>query len=158
MGFFSFAGRVLFASVFLLSAYLEFNEFGVDGGPAAKAFTPKFNQFKNHVTTFSGFPVPEVDMKHIIAASIALKGVGGLLFILSSSFGAHLLLLHLLVVTPIVCDFYNFDKDKPESIQLLVTFTQNLAFVGALIFFLAMKSSIPKRQPKKKGGSKAKTQ
>ncbi|KAK1284253.1 hypothetical protein QJS10_CPB21g00375 [Acorus calamus] len=65
MGFFSFAGRVLFASVFLLSAYLEFNEFGVDGGPAAKAFAPKFNQFKNHVTTFSGFPVPEVDYRSL---------------------------------------------------------------------------------------------
>ncbi|KAK1265957.1 hypothetical protein QJS04_geneDACA000345 [Acorus gramineus] len=158
MGFFSFAGRVLFASVFLLSAYLEFNEFGVDGGPAAKAFTPKFNQFKDHVTTFAGFPVPEVEVNHIIAASIALKGVGGLLFILSSSFGAYLLLLQLLVVTPIMCDFYNFDKDKQESIQLLVKFTENLALVGALLYFLAMKNLIPKRQPKKKGGFKAKAQ
>ncbi|PWS21080.1 hypothetical protein DKP78_25470, partial [Enterococcus faecium] len=41
MGFVSFAGRVLFASVFLLSAYQEFSEFGADGGPAAKALRPK---------------------------------------------------------------------------------------------------------------------
>lgn len=30
-------------------------------------------------------------MKHIVAATIGLKGLGGLLFILSSSFGAYLL-------------------------------------------------------------------
>lgn len=34
---------------------------------------------------------------------------------------------------------------------------QNLALFGALLFFLGMKNSIPKRQGKKKGGPKAKT-
>ncbi|OAY75866.1 uncharacterized protein LOC109708309 [Ananas comosus] len=150
MGFVSFAGRVLFASVFLLSAYQEFIEFGVDGGPAAKALRPKFNLFVNHVSSHLGVAVPHIEMQHVIAATIALKGLGGLLFIFSSSFGAYLLLLYLALITPVVYDFYNYDIEKPEFVQLFIKFTQNLALFGALLFFLGMKNSIPKRQPKKK--------
>ncbi|WOL09884.1 hypothetical protein Cni_G18637 [Canna indica] len=156
MGFVSFAGRVLFASAFLLAAYQEFNEFGVDGGPAAKALGPKYNLFMKHVSSHLGLVVPHVDMKHVIASTIFLKGFGGLLFIFSSSFGAYLLLLHLAFVTPIVYDFYNYDIEKPEFVQLFSRFTQNLALFGALLFFLGMQNSIPRRQPKKKA-AKSKT-
>ncbi|KAJ0966622.1 hypothetical protein J5N97_023539 [Dioscorea zingiberensis] len=156
MGFVSFAGRVLFASVFILSAYQEFNDFGVDGGPAAKALKPKYNLFINHITSHLGVNVPEIEMKHVIAATITLKGLGGLLFIFSSSFGACLLLLYLSFITPVVYDFYNYDIEKPEFVQLFMKFTQNLALFGALLFFLGMKNSIPKRQSKKKA-PKAKT-
>ncbi|KAM0945071.1 putative HR-like lesion-inducer [Dioscorea sansibarensis] len=157
MGFVSFAGRVLFASIFILSAYQEFNEFGVDGGPAAKAFRPKYNTFINHVTSHLGIKVPKIEIKHVIAATISLKGLGGLLFIFSSSFGASLLLLYLAFITPVVYDFYNYDIETTEFAQLFAKFTQNLALFGALLFFLGMKNSIPKRQAKKKGGPKAKT-
>ncbi|KAL6901839.1 hypothetical protein ACP4OV_004715 [Aristida adscensionis] len=150
MGFVSFVGRVLFAAVFLLSAYQEFNEFGADGGPAAKALQPKFNVFVKNVSSHLGVAVPHVELKHVIAATIGLKGLGGLLFILSSSFGAYLLLLHLAFITPIVYDFYNYDMEKAEFAQLFSKFTENLALVGALLFFLGMKNSIPKRQAKKK--------
>ncbi|KAJ8465954.1 hypothetical protein OPV22_028506 [Ensete ventricosum] len=151
MGFVSFAGRVLFASVFLLSAYQEIIEFGVDGGPAAKVVAPKYDTFVNHVTLHLGVKkVPEVEMKHVIAATIVLKGLGGLLFIFSSSFGAYLLLVHLALVTPIMFDFYNYDIQKPEFVELFFKFTQNLALLGGLLFFLGMKNSIPKRQSKRK--------
>ncbi|KAM0064490.1 putative HR-like lesion-inducer [Helianthus debilis subsp. tardiflorus] len=36
----------------------RFNEFGVDGGSAAKALKPKFNVFSKHLTTHTGFQVP----------------------------------------------------------------------------------------------------
>ncbi|KAG8073469.1 hypothetical protein GUJ93_ZPchr0006g44774 [Zizania palustris] len=150
MGFVSFAGRVLFASVFLLSAYQEFSEFGSDGGPAAKALRPKYNIFTKNISAHLGVAVPHVELKHVIAATIGLKGLGGLLFILSSSFGAHLLLIYLAFITPIVYDFYNYDMEKSEFVQLFIKFTQNLALFGALLFFLGMKNSIPKRQAKKK--------
>ncbi|XP_010918781.1 uncharacterized protein [Elaeis guineensis] len=150
MGFVSFAGRVLFASVFLLSAYQEFSEFGVNGGPAAKALRPKFNLFMKHVSTHLGVAAPHVEMKHVVATTIFLKGLGGLLFIFSSSFGAHLLLLYLAFITPVVYDFYNYDMETPEFVQLFIKFAQNLALFGALLFFLGMKNSIPKRLPKKK--------
>eukprot|EP00268_Persea_americana_P031699 TRINITY_DN3096_c0_g1_i2.p1 TRINITY_DN3096_c0_g1~~TRINITY_DN3096_c0_g1_i2.p1 ORF type:complete len:158 (-),score=26.21 TRINITY_DN3096_c0_g1_i2:463-936(-) len=150
MGFISFAGRVLFASVLILSAWQEFNEFGVDGGPAAKNLRPKFELFTNHVTSYLGVRVPETEIKHLAAAAIALKGIGGILFIFGSSFGAYLLLMYLGVATPILYDFYNYDSEKPEFHQLFVKFTQNLALFGALLFFMGMKNSIPKRQHKKK--------
>nr|CAD1819000.1 unnamed protein product [Ananas comosus var. bracteatus] len=149
MGFVSFAGRVLFASVFLLSAYQEFSEFGVDGGPAAKALRPKFNLFVKHVSSHLGVAVPRIEMKHVIATTMALKGLGGLLFIFSSSFGAYLLVLYLAFITPIVYDFYNYDIERPEFVQLFIKFTQNLALFGALLFFLGMKNSIPKGSPRR---------
>ncbi|XP_010262280.1 PREDICTED: uncharacterized protein LOC104600843 [Nelumbo nucifera] len=156
MGFISFIGRVLFASVFILSAWQEFNEFGVDGGPAAKALRPKFDVLTNHVTSNLGVQVPEIEIKHLVAGAVALKGIGGIFFIFGSCFGAYLLVIHQLLATPILYDFYNYHPDKKEFIQLFVKFTQNLALLGALFFFLGMKNSVPKRQPKKKA-PKAKT-
>uniref|UniRef100_G3MP25 Uncharacterized protein n=1 Tax=Amblyomma maculatum TaxID=34609 RepID=G3MP25_AMBMU len=150
MGFVSFAGRVLFASFFLLSAYQEFNDFGTDGGPAAKVFRPKFNLFTNRVATTLGVAVPHIDISHLVAGAIALKGIGGLLFIFSSSLGAYLLVLYLAFATPILYDFYNYDVEKAEFGQLFIKFTQSLALFGSLLFYLDMKNSIPKRQPKKK--------
>lgn len=150
MAFVSFVGRVLFASVFILSAWQEFNEFGVDGGPAAESLAPKLDVFSKHVSANVGVQVPEVEIKNLVAASIALKGLGGLLFIFGSSLGAHLLLLHQAIVIPILYDFYNYDIDKKEFVVLFLKFTQNLALFGALLFFIGMKNSMPRRQLKKK--------
>ncbi|PON40966.1 HR-like lesion-inducer [Trema orientale] len=156
MAFVSFVGRVLFVSVFVLSALQEFNDFGTDGGPAAKSLKPKFHVFSNHLSTHTGVKVPEVEIKHLVAATIALKGLGSLLFIFGSSFGAYLLLLHQAIVTPILYDFYNYDVEKKEFTQLFPKFTQNLALFGALLFYIGMKNSIPRRQLRKKA-PKAKT-
>lgn len=156
MSFVSFVGRVLFVSVFILSAWQEFNDFGTDGGPAARALRPKFNAFSKNVLSHTGAKLPQVEMQHLIAASIALKGLGSLLFILGSSLGAYLLLLHQALATPILFDFYNYDADRKEFTQLFVKFTQNLALFGALLFFIGTKNSIPRRQLKKKA-PKAKT-
>ncbi|XP_074319526.1 uncharacterized protein LOC141656512 [Silene latifolia] len=150
MAFVSFVGRVLFVSVFILSAYQEFSDFGVDGGPAARALRPKFNVFSKHVTTHTGFKLPPVEMKYLIAASVALKGVGSLLFAFGSTMGAYLLLLHQALATPILFDFYNYDADRKEFAQLFVKFTQSLALFGALLFFIGMTNSMPRRQAKKK--------
>ncbi|KAG4916163.1 hypothetical protein JHK87_053720 [Glycine soja] len=179
MAFSSFLGRVLFASVFILSAYQEFNAYGVDGGPTAKALRPKFDAFAHQVHSKAGFQLPDIDMKILVAGAIALKGLGGILFILGSSFGAFLLLLHQMIATPILYDFYYYDSEDKEFIQLFIKFTQvravgklklevlsqrffvaivyrilyslqNMALFGALLFFIGMKNSIPRRQPKKK--------
>ncbi|KAH6808988.1 HR-like lesion-inducing protein-like protein [Perilla frutescens var. frutescens] len=150
MAFISFLGRLLFVSVFVLSAYQEFNEFGVDGGPAAKSLKPKFNVFSKHVTTQTGIQLPHVDMKHLILGAIAMKSLGSLLFVFGSSFGALILLLNQAITTPILYDFYNYEADKKEFNQLFVKFTQGLALLGALLFFVGMKNSLPTRSPKKK--------
>ncbi|PNT67463.1 hypothetical protein BRADI_3g27720v3 [Brachypodium distachyon] len=75
----------------LLNYGRRFSEFGSDGGTAAKALSPKINIFVENVSSRTGIVVPHIELKHVIAVAIALKGIGGLLFILSSSFGASLL-------------------------------------------------------------------
>ncbi|KAK9281984.1 hypothetical protein L1049_004894 [Liquidambar formosana] len=115
MAFASFLGRVLFASIFILSAYQEFNEFGVDGGPAAKTLRPKFDIVTSRMTS-----------------NVGIK------------------LLHQMIATPILYDFYNYDSEEKEFAQLFIKFTQNMALFGALLFFIGMKNSIPRRQYKKK--------
>ncbi|KAK6929815.1 HR-like lesion-inducer [Dillenia turbinata] len=127
-----------------------FNEFGIDGGPAAKALRPKVYVFSRHISAHVAVKIPEFEIKYLVATAIALKGLGGLIFIFGSSLGALLLLLHQLFVTPIMYDFYNYDADRKEFAQLFVKFTQNLALVGALLFFIGMKNVMPRRQVKKK--------
>ncbi|KAI4317991.1 hypothetical protein L6164_025807 [Bauhinia variegata] len=149
MAFTSFVGRVLFAYLFILSAWQEFNDFGTDGGLAAKALRPKFHTFSGHVLTHTGIKVPEVEIKHVVAASFGLKGIGGVLFIFGSSLGAYLLLLNQALFIPVLYDFYNYDVEKKEFSELFINFTQNLALFGALLFYIGMKNSFPRRQLKK---------
>ncbi|KAL8158317.1 uncharacterized protein LOC141676038 [Apium graveolens] len=157
MAFLSFLGRVLFVSVFILSAWQEYQDFGVDGGAAAKSLSPKFRTVSKHFTTQTGLKVPDFEIKLAVAAAIAFKGVGGLLFIFGSTIGAILLLTQQAILTPILYDFYNYDVDKAEFAQLFVKFTQNLALLGALFFFIGMKNSLPRRTLKKKVAAKSKT-
>ncbi|KAE8729624.1 Detected protein of confused Function [Hibiscus syriacus] len=152
MGFVSFVGRVLFALAFLLSAWQEFNELGDDGGPAAKALKPKFDVFSKTVSAHTGVQVPKFDIKYLVAASIAFKGVGGIL--LHWALVSELIfwfVLQQLIVTPILYDFYNYDTEQKEFGIHFTKFTQNLALLGALFFFIGMKNSMPKRRLKKKG-------
>ncbi|KAL6571431.1 hypothetical protein OROHE_003074 [Orobanche hederae] len=156
MAFVSFIGRLLFVSIFVLSAYQEFNEFSVDGGAAAKALKPKFNVFSKHLTTRTGFQVPHVEVKYLILGAIIMKSLGSLLFVFGSTFGASILLLHQAISAPILYDFYNYDADKKEFAHLFVKFTHSLALLGALLFYIGMKNSTPRRSSKKKA-LKAKT-
>ncbi|MBA0869838.1 hypothetical protein Goshw_003985, partial [Gossypium schwendimanii] len=91
-----------------------------------------------------------LQIKVLVAAAVAFKGVGGILFIFGSTIGAYLLALQQVIVTPILYDFYNYDTEKKEFGLLFSKFSQNLALLGALLFFIGMKNSIPRRQLKKK--------
>ncbi|KAK8944901.1 hypothetical protein KSP39_PZI008206 [Platanthera zijinensis] len=134
----------------------RFKEYGTDGGPTARALKPNYNIFTRRAASILGIGAPKVEVNHLVAANIALKGIGGGLFILNSLFGAYLLLLHLALTAPLINDFYNYDIEKPEFSQVFAKFTQSLALFGALLFYLGMKNSIPRRQGKKKA-SKPKT-
>ncbi|KAK9672838.1 hypothetical protein RND81_12G128100 [Saponaria officinalis] len=149
MGFISFMGRLLFASIFILSAWQMFHEFGVDGGPAAKELSPKVGQIRELFIAKFGVKLPEIEVKQLVATSLAFKGFGGVLFVFGSSFGAYLLLLHLLFTSPFLYEFYNYSPAQPEFFTLLHEFLQNAALFGALLFFLGMKNSLPRRQIKK---------
>ncbi|KAL8268185.1 hypothetical protein R6Q59_001983 [Mikania micrantha] len=145
MTFMSVIGRLLFVSFFVISAWQEFNEFGTDGGPAAKALVPKFNKLSKRFTKLTGLQAPEFEIKVLVAGAIALKGIGSLLFIFGSTIGAFLLILHQLIVTPILYDFYNYDMEKKTFTILFIKFTQNLALLGGLVFFIGMNASIQRR-------------
>ncbi|KAK8706465.1 hypothetical protein V6N13_050030 [Hibiscus sabdariffa] len=151
MGFASFVGRVLFASIFLLSAWQMFNEFGVDGGPEAKALIPKLDLAKKHISSQLHVDLPDIEVKQLVSAAIALKGLGAILFVFGHGFGAFLLIVYLLVSTPLLYDFYNYRPEEPQYTALFGDFLQCVAQCGALVFFWGMKGPISKRQPRKKG-------
>ena len=92
--FVSFVGWILFASVFFLFAWQEFDESGVDGRPLVESLAPKLDVFSKHMSANVEVQVSEVEIKNLVVAFITLKGLEGLLFIFSSSLGAHLSLLH----------------------------------------------------------------
>lgn len=46
----------------VVSTY-RFNDFGVDGGPAAKYLRPKFNVLSNHISSQTGLQLPEVQVR-----------------------------------------------------------------------------------------------
>ncbi|KAF7837512.1 HR-like lesion-inducing protein [Senna tora] len=150
MGFFSFLGRVLFASVFILSAWQMYNEFDANGGPIAKELIPKLTVVKKNLSSKLGVGIHDFDVRQLIATIIFLKGVGGALFVFGSSFGSFLLLSQLALTTPLLYDFYNYGPNTPEYTLLLNDFMQSTALFGALLFFIGMKNSIPRRQFKKK--------
>ncbi|XP_076917122.1 uncharacterized protein LOC143577061 [Bidens hawaiensis] len=156
MAFLSLLGRLLFVSVFALSAWQEYNQFGADGGSTAKALTPKYNVFSKHFATHTGFQIPAFEIKFLVAGAIALKAIGSLLFVFGSTTGALLLILHQVIATPILYDFYNYDIEEKEFLRLFIKFTQSLALLGALLFFVGMKNSTPRRSSTKKA-AKTKT-
>lgn len=100
-----------------------------------------------------GVAIPDFNATYVrqfVATIIFLKGVGGILFVFGSTFGSFLLLSHLALTTPILYDFYNYRPTKPEYGLLLNEFIQNAALFGALLFFIGMKNSIPRKQLRKK--------
>nr|GEU82008.1 HR-like lesion-inducer [Tanacetum cinerariifolium] len=156
MGLVSIVGRVLFASLFILSAYQTFHDFGDNGGRAAKELAPKVASVHRFLTSKIGKGVPKIDVKNIVIAGMAVKGLGGTLFVLGSSTGAYLLMYYLLFTTPILYDFYKYRINEPTYKLLLAEFLQNIALFGALIFFVEMKKLSPRKLSRKKA-PKAKT-
>ena len=151
MALVSFVGRVLFASMFILSAWQEFNEFGVDGGPAAKALKPKFNVFSKTVTAHTGVEVPEFNIKVLVAAAVAFKGVGGILFIFGSTIGAYLLALQQVIITPILYDFYNYDTEKKEFGLLFFKVLTELGIAGSITLLHRHEELNPQETTQEKG-------
>ncbi|XP_024528187.1 uncharacterized protein LOC9632799 isoform X1 [Selaginella moellendorffii] len=166
MGFLSFSGRVLFSSIFILSAWQKVNDFGGDGGGAARLLQPKFFTLSHHLESRLGwnllsfnvrisfshknhFFLPSLQLKYVVFASILLQGLGGILFTFGSVFGAYLLLLDLFIETPIWHDFYNFDVGTPEYANEFLQFLKSLSLCGALLYFVGMKRAHSKRFRKK---------
>ncbi|KAG8472922.1 hypothetical protein CXB51_035060 [Gossypium anomalum] len=117
---------MLVSNPVLCAHVYRFNEFGVDGGPAAKALKPnsmssqRLSGFSNVSNSLSCY----LQIKVLVAAAVAFKGVGGILFIFGSTIGAYLLALQQVIVTTILYDFYNYDTEKKEFGLLFSNFSQ----------------------------------
>ncbi|KAK4355831.1 hypothetical protein RND71_024802 [Anisodus tanguticus] len=128
----------------------RFNDFGEDGGPAAKELAPKVAGFHEFVESKLWAGAPKIDVRHVAAAFMALKGLGGLLFVFGSFTGAVLLMFYLIAATPLLHDFCHYNFGEPQYFVVLQEFLQGLSLFGALLFFVGMKNSINRRLPKKK--------
>eukprot|EP00898_Chlorokybus_atmophyticus_P008617 jgi/Chlat1/8757/Chrsp9S08564 len=132
----AFVGRVLFSAIFVISGLMKLSLYDAkSGGPVVQAMIPKLETFSQH---FGGIPIPEV--KYLLLIAIFLELVGGLLFIFGSSVGAYFLILFTIGVTPVMHNFWDFEKDTPEQQAEINNFMKNLALVGALLFFLGQAS------------------
>ncbi|CAA7029748.1 unnamed protein product [Microthlaspi erraticum] len=108
----------------VLGTLIRFNEFGVDGGPADKELAPKIDLAKAHLSSRLGVALPSV--RPVVVTIIALKGAGGLLFVIGNIFGAYLLAFYLVDVSPILYDFYNYGPEERHFSPLLTEFLQEV--------------------------------
>ncbi|XP_013601894.1 PREDICTED: uncharacterized protein LOC106309415 [Brassica oleracea var. oleracea] len=110
----------------------RFNDFGADGGPAAKELTQKLHLTKAHLSSRLGVALPDIEVKQVVWAIVALKGLGGLLFVVGNIVGAYLLAFYLVVVSPILYDFYNYGPEDRQFSLLLTEFLQSFAHCYSL--------------------------
>ncbi|KAJ4894358.1 HR-like lesion-inducing protein-related [Raphanus sativus] len=94
-------GRALFASSFFFSAWHDYMELRSNWETTEDYWRPKLG--------YSGDQI-----KHLMAVSIIVKTLGGLIFIYGNFFGAFLLLLQQGIATMIHHDFYNHRIDVEE--------------------------------------------
>ncbi|KAG5406101.1 hypothetical protein IGI04_012220 [Brassica rapa subsp. trilocularis] len=106
-------GRTLFASSFFLSAWHDYMELRSNWEGSEDYWRPKFG--------YSGDQI-----KHLMAVSIMVKTLGGLIFICGSFFGAFFLLLHQGIATTIHHGFYNQRIDTEEFGLLYIKFKRIL--------------------------------
>ncbi|KAK8276011.1 hypothetical protein V6Z11_D10G172800 [Gossypium hirsutum] len=111
---------------------------------------PKLDLAKKHISSQLHVNLPDIEVRQLVATAIILKGLGAILFVFGHGFGALLLFVYLLVSTPLLYDFYNYRPNEPQYSVLLGDFLQCVAQCDALIFFVGMKNSMPKRQLRRK--------
>jgi len=49
----------------------RYNEFGVEGGPSAKALKPKLDSFAHRIHSQVGFQLPEIDVSLSLSLSLS---------------------------------------------------------------------------------------
>ncbi|KAG5064763.1 hypothetical protein JHK85_005946 [Glycine max] len=106
-------------------------------GPIAKELIPKLTIVRRNLSSKLGVAILDIDVQPVIASTILLKRVGGILFVLGSTFGSYLLFLYLGLSTPILYDFYNYRSNIPEYYLFLNDFIQLCANYFLFPMFLS---------------------
>lgn len=115
---FSFAGRLMIALIFLMSAV---------GNKI-----PNFNAVVEYMQ-LEGVPLPNV----MLAGAIVFLIVGSLSVIVGyhTRIGASLLLVFLILATWYFHDFWAFEGDARQ--QQMIQFMKNLSLMGTMVFLIA---------------------
>ncbi|EOA32895.1 hypothetical protein CARUB_v10016218mg [Capsella rubella] len=112
------AGRLIFASAFIVSALREIYGFDLNnGGVAADELRPKLGFLENQA-------------KYIVALGIVMKVLGAICFIFNAYIGALILLVYQAILSPIVYDFYSHEFDRDHFTMFYKKFQ---AFVNETI-------------------------
>jgi putative oxidoreductase len=119
-GLFALLGRIMIATIFLMSAF---------GNKI-----PKFNDVVAYMTA-EGVPQPKI----LLAGAIAFLILGSISVVLGyrARTGAFLLLIFLAAATYYFHDFWKLTPDDPDFKNQMIQFMKNLALMGTMVFLMA---------------------
>jgi putative oxidoreductase len=117
-------GRFLLALIFVAS-----------GIGKAATFQHTVDQVKNPMVQAG---IPEAAIPALLVAAIGFEIVGGLMIVagLKTRWGAVLLIIFLLIVTPIFHRFWAFKPDDAQYQEQMNNFMKNLSIFGAMLILL----------------------
>jgi len=150
-----FLGRVMMASIFVLSGYSQLEELQAGNTHTVAYIKPKLAEFQAlagpHVPpqVWEAMPAPVMDVlsnqdelaKNLVIASVVLHLGGALLFLLGSKLGANMLMLLLLGVTPIMHNFWAASDSTVKATEMIM-FLKNVAIFGGLMMFTSTPGTI----------------
>jgi len=142
MRIFSFTGRVLLSALFIFSGVSKFTSLQEDGRSTMLPFvTEKCDCFLTNVAGSVPFDLPLKPIQEhyhdLILVAGAMEVAGGLLFILDFSFGAILLMLFLIGVTPVMHNFWWSACNGGEPVTEMISFMKNLSIFGGLLAYIS---------------------
>ena len=119
-GLFALLGRIMIATIFLMSAF---------GNKI-----PKFNDVVAYMTA-EGVPQPKI----LLAGAIAFLILGSISVVLGyrARTGACRRLIVLAAATDYIHDFWKLAPDDPDFMNQMIQFMKNLSLMGTMVFLMA---------------------
>eukprot|EP00877_Chromochloris_zofingiensis_P002921 jgi/Chrzof1/1262/Cz01g46220.t1 len=136
-----FVGRLLLASLFILSGAMKFSHYNPQsGGPVVAYMSPKMDNVLQHLHRTAGIHVPlqQEHYSYLVLGAATLELLGAVLFVLNVKLGAILLVIFLIPTTAIMHNFWDL-QDGTSAHQIeFVNFMKNLCLLGAFVMYLNM--------------------
>lgn len=140
MGFGAFTGRLMLASVFMMSGAMKLmmHEQGA-ANPILQYFTPKMDGALGKVHSMIGLqlPVEQEQYANIVFIMGAMELLGGVLFTLNVKLGAVILMGVLLPTSLVMHNFWDFAPSSPAHQIEFMNFAKNVSMFGAFLMFAA---------------------
>jgi len=148
-----FLGRCLFAFLFISSGLSKLQGFYDNSSKLVSMLQPRITQAieKTMMTLHLDLDKPEVTpaiATYALYAILFLELVGGVSFMFFPRAGSGLLSLYLVLVTPVMHDFYNHRPGSPAYTAEMVHFLKNVALLGATFFVMGERKTQTKKKIK----------